>query len=93
MSARPRSDMFSPGSYLRDELHDRGWSVAEFAQRAGMTVEQVKAIVSATIPVTPRLADAIARAFGTDSELWLSLERNFGRWKSSIARGGDVRAV
>lgn len=88
-----RSDMFSPGSYLRDELHDRGWSVGEFAQRAGITVDQVRALIAATIPVTPSVAAAIAHAFGTDTELWLSLERSFGRWKSSIARGGEMRAA
>jgi plasmid maintenance system antidote protein VapI len=88
-----KNKISSPGSYLLDELDDRGWSVGEFAQRAGITVEQVKAIIAATIPMTPRVADAIARAFGTDTEMWLSLERSFGRWKSSLARGGEMRAV
>ena len=63
------------------------------AQRAGITVDQVRALIAATIPVTPSVAAAIAHAFGTDTELWLSLERSFGRWKSSIARGGEMRAA
>jgi HTH-type transcriptional regulator/antitoxin HigA len=87
MSFFMRSEMLSPGSYLRDELHDRGWSIAEFSQRAGITVEQVRALLAAAIPVTPSVAKAIGQAFGTDSELWMGLERSFGRWKLKMIRG------
>jgi plasmid maintenance system antidote protein VapI len=82
-----RGEMSSPGAYVREELWDRGWSVQEFAERAELSVETAKNVISAALPVTPGLAKAIGRAFGTDSAMWLTLEGNFRRWKNLVAKG------
>jgi plasmid maintenance system antidote protein VapI len=82
-----RGEFSSPGAYVREELYDRGWSVQEFAERAELTVDTAKRLISASLPVTPGLARAIARAFGTDSAMWLTLEGNFRRWKNLVAKG------
>jgi plasmid maintenance system antidote protein VapI len=81
-----RAELSSPGAYVREELQDRGWSIQEFAERADVSVDTVRKLIGTAMPMTPGLAAAVARAFGTDSALWMNLERNFRRWKTMVQR-------
>ncbi len=68
-------ELFHPGEYIAEELEARGWSQAQFAKKLGCSPSTVSRIISGEARITPLMADLIGACFGTDAELWLSLER------------------
>ena len=68
---------FSPGEILRDELDERGWSAAEFAQIIGRPPQTVSEILNDHKEITTETAIEISRALGTSAELWLYLQTNY----------------
>lgn len=71
------AEAFSPGEYLRDELDERGWTAAEFAEILGRPAQAVSEILNDRKEITPETAIAIAEALGTSAELWLNLQAAF----------------
>ena len=68
------AEVFPAGEYLRDELSEREWTVAEFAETIGQPVPVVSEILDGKKEIIAQTAAAIAQAFGTTSELWLNLQ-------------------
>lgn len=73
-SAITAAAAFPPGEYLRDELDERGWTEAEFAQIIERPVQAVSEILNGKKEITAETALAIADALGTSAELWLNLQ-------------------
>ena len=65
-----------PGSYIADELAERGWSVAELARRGGINPTEAEQIVNQQQPVTAETAQKLGDVFGTSSELWARLQNS-----------------
>ncbi len=68
------AEVFPPGEYLRDELDERGWTVAEFARRIDRPPQAVSEILNGKKAITAETARSFAEALGTTSELWLNLQ-------------------
>ena len=68
------AQVFPAGEYLRDELSEREWTVAEFAETIGQPIPVVSEILTGKKEITTETAAAISQAFGTTPELWLNLQ-------------------
>ena len=79
------AEAFPPGEYLRDELDERGWTVAQFAEMIGQPVQAVSEILDAKTGITAETAVSISEALGTSAELWLNLETTYRRHQQRLA--------
>ncbi len=68
------AEVFPAREYLRDELSERVWTVAEFAEIIGQPIPVVSEILDGTKEITDETAAAISQAFGTTPDLWLNLQ-------------------
>lgn len=68
------AEAFPPGDLLREEIQERGWSVAEFADILGRPTQAVSEILNGRKAITAATAAAIGTALGTSAEVWLSLQ-------------------
>ena len=68
------AEVFPAGEYLRDELSEREWTAAEFAEIIGQPIPVVSEILNGKKEITAKIATAISQAFGTTPELWLNLQ-------------------
>ena len=68
------AEAFPPGEHLRDELTERGWTVAQLAGMMGRPSHAVSEILETHIEITPDLAHALSGVLGTSTQLWLNLE-------------------
>lgn len=76
MMLRP-AVVFPPGETLRDELEERGWTQAEFAEILGRPQSRINEILNGKRAITPDLARDLSAAFGTSPEFWLNLEAQY----------------
>lgn len=80
MDTPPRSDLpVPPGDYLAQVLREKHITRREFARRLGMRPEAVRRLIVGELPITPALADDLARVTGVPADLWLALEGDY-RW-------------
>lgn len=78
--------MLCPGEVLRDELHARGWTQAEFAGKIGRPAQMVSEIVSGKKTITARTAVEFSRVLGTSALFWMSLQAQYDIefWRNKI---------
>jgi len=60
-------EVFSPLSYIEEELAARGWSWDDLAEKSGLSADLLKGNVD------DEVAGGLSRAFSTSKELWLGL--------------------
>lgn len=70
-------EVFPPGEFLRDELEERGWTVAEFAEIIGRPAQAISEILNGRKEITTATAAELARGLGTSAELWLNLQTSY----------------
>lgn len=63
-----------PGTYVQEELDERGWTQLDLADILGRPIRLVNEIISGKRAVTPETAQGLAAAFGTSAQLWMNLE-------------------
>jgi HTH-type transcriptional regulator / antitoxin HigA len=63
-----------PGTYVQEELDERGWAQLDLADILGRPVRLVNEIISGKRAITPETAQGLAAAFGTSAQLWMNLE-------------------
>ena len=68
------AEVFPPGEYLRDELAERGWTDAHFAEIAGLSPQAVSEILSGDREITEETALAFSCSLGTTPDLRLNLQ-------------------
>jgi len=71
------AEAFPPGEYLRDELAERNWTEAEFADILGRPAQAVSEILNNKKEITPETAVVLGAALGTSAELWLNLQSTY----------------
>lgn len=71
------AEVFSPGDYLRDELVERGWTEAEFAEITELPLEAVSEVLIGKREISHETALAFSQSLGTTPELWLNLQERF----------------
>ncbi len=77
------AEVFPAGEYLSDELDERGWTHADFAEIIGRPTQFVSDIVNGKKEITRTSAAQFAAALGTSPELWLNLQDAYLLWKQS----------
>ena len=68
---------FHPGRYIQDILDDEHVTVEEYAERLGMDVETLDALVNGEIPMTLEIAEKLSNYIGTGVNLWINLQKNY----------------
>ncbi len=91
------AETFSPGEYLRDELEERGWTQAEFAEIIGRPPRLVSELISGKRGITPDTAADLAAALGTSAQVWMNLDAAYQLSKlpprdERISREASLRA-
>ena len=72
-----------PGEMLREEfMPDFGLSVAQLAERIGVSRQTVNELVSERRALSPSLALRLSRLFDTTPQYWLNMQRNVDLWDS-----------
>lgn len=66
-----------PGEYLRDELKERGWLD----------------VLDGNAPITPKIAVALARAFGQRAETWMILQLAYDKARATPPTTEEIRAI
>lgn len=96
------AEVFPPGEYLADELEERGWTIAEFAEMIGRPASKVSDIINAKKRITVQTARQIGAALGTSAELWVNLQSAYDLYTarqtpsdavSDAERRGRLRAL
>ena len=78
---RTPAETFPVGEHLAEELEERGWTQAEFAEILGRPSQLVPEIVSGKKEITRESAAQIGAALGTSAELWLNLQDTHRLWR------------
>lgn len=79
--ARTPAESFPVGSFILDEMQERGWSVEELVRQmradavGQLTIELLIYAPTKGATLDERTASQLAHAFGTSKELWLRLDR------------------
>lgn len=76
--ARQPAEVFPPSEYIREEMEKRGWDRLALLDATGtdrVLDELVMNVVDHNACVTPDIAAALDRAFGTGPDVWLNLDR------------------
>jgi HTH-type transcriptional regulator/antitoxin HigA len=79
------AEAFPAGEYLKDELDERGWTQAEFAEIIGRPVKLVNEIINGKAAITPTTATEIGAALDTGAMVWLNLEATYRLWRAGPA--------
>ena len=87
---RTPATTFPVGSFILDEMHERGWSTKELVQRMGgddvtrLTVELLIHAPTKGAILDQETAIRLATAFGTSKELWLKIDETWQQSKQAI---------
>lgn len=77
------AEVFSPASYITEEMAARGWSELDVAIRMGGLTVDLLSLQFALHVDDPELemgqetAEGLARAFGNSAEFWLETDRQW----------------
>ena len=66
--------MSRPGNFLRFLLVEEEMLVDTAASQTGLTTQQIGEVIAGTLPVTPEVAEKLAKLAGTTPQLWLKLQ-------------------
>ncbi|MCJ1701974.1 HigA family addiction module antitoxin [Rathayibacter festucae] len=94
--ATVRAEVFPAGEFLADELEERGWTQAEFAEIIGRPPQFVSEIIAGKKEITRESAAQLGAALGTSPETWLKLQDQYFLWRQeqderTQAALGEVR--
>jgi HTH-type transcriptional regulator / antitoxin HigA len=77
------AEAFPVGDHLVEELDNRGWTQAEFAEILGRPPQVISEIVSGRKEITRESAAQIAAALGTSPQFWLNLQDQYHLWRQA----------
>lgn len=77
------AEAFPAGEHLLEELDERGWTQAEFAEILGRPPQVISEIVSGRKEITRESAAQIAAALGTSAQFWLKLQDQYHLWRQA----------
>ena len=83
-----------PGEMLREEfMPDFGLSVAQLAQKIGVSRQSVNELVHERRSLSPDMALRLARLFGQSPQFWLNLQRNVDIWDAFESNRDAIEAI
>lgn len=86
---------FAPGEFIKEELEARGWTQGDLAEIMGRQNSVISAVINGKRAISQEIASELASAFGTSSELWMSLQASYdlhtkGQRKQEVARRASL---
>ena len=86
MSAQTLRFIEHPGSYLEEELVNRGWARKDLAEIIGKPANDISLIITGKRSITPETAILLGDAFGTGPEYWMNLETAYQLSQTASAK-------
>jgi HTH-type transcriptional regulator/antitoxin HigA len=71
------AEVFHPSEYIRDEMEARLWTNKQLAIMCGLSQRETDELIAGEVPVTPRRALALAKAFGSAATTWYRMQRTY----------------
>jgi len=71
----------SPGELLKDFLEERRMTQSGLADRTGLTLKTINAIVRGKAPITPQTARRLELVLGMPAEVWSRAEQTWQEWR------------
>jgi len=78
-----------PGTYVQEELDERGWTQLDLADILSRPIRLVNEIISGKRAITPETAQGLAAAFGTSAQLWMNLESAYRLKLANTGTGSE----
>ena len=83
-----------PGEILREEvLPSLALSVAEAAQRLGVSRRALHRVLACTHPLTPEMALRIGKLVGNGPKLWLRMQQACDLWHAEQRLQGELAEI
>ena len=84
----PMKNPAHPGTLVKDNIDELGFSVAEAAAGLGVTRQQLYKVINGDSVVTPEMAVRLERALGGSADAWLRMQANFDLAQVRARQGG-----
>ena len=81
----------SPGELLKDFLEERRMTQSELADRTGLTLKTINAIVRGKAPITPQTARRLELVLGLPAEVWSRAEQTWQEWRVRQNENEELR--
>lgn len=83
-----------PGEMLREDfIPDYGLTVAQLAERLGVSRQSVNELLRERRAVSPEMALRLGRLFGNSPEFWLNAQRAVDLWTASRSAKEEVSRI
>jgi len=83
-----------PGEFLREDyLPECNLTVAQFAERIGVSRQTANELVHERRAVSSDMALRLGKLFGTSAQYWLNLQRNVDLWNSLELSGNAIANI
>ena len=80
MNERLAAEVFSPGSYLAEELEARGVAADQFARLAQIKPERMTDILSGSKFLLLSECERIGSIMGTSAQMWINMDIAWRKW-------------
>ncbi|GGN62506.1 transcriptional regulator [Novosphingobium indicum] len=77
-----------PGTFIKEELEDRGWTQADLSYILHMDVSQLNKLIKGATSITPDTAVALGDAFDMPAEFFLNLQQLYDLHRTRKADPG-----
>lgn len=67
----------SPGSALQDLLEEKGWTAADLAQKTGLSLSHIEALLKGVEPINREIAEKLEEVFEISVDTWLLLNEKY----------------
>ena len=72
-----------PGEVLKElYLADKNLNITQAAKFLGVTRENLSSIVNGHTGISPEMALRLSKAFKTDAEMWLNMQKDYDLWQA-----------
>jgi addiction module HigA family antidote len=84
---------FHPGEHIQEELDELSLSPEEIAERLGVPVDLMMAVLEGRQSVTAEFALRLGHFFGTSAQFWLNLQQQFDLEVAERLHGAEIDAL
>lgn len=82
-----------PGEILKDELDEIGISAAELARQLHVPENRMSEVIRGRRNITADTALRLSRWFGTSTEFWMNLQKNYELRKAAQEHGKEIERI
>jgi addiction module HigA family antidote len=94
VARRPARAPTHPGAILREDvLPAIGESVANAANKLGVTRQHLHRIIAEKAPISPEMAIRLGKFCGNGPELWLRMQQAYDLWHAQRALRAEIAKI